>query len=326
MMTILCDIGGTNCRLAIKNGHSFEKQKKYKVSKYNNFEDVLNEYIDNLGVKPEKIYMSLAANPDGNIYHFKNQAANSNKWVIDYNNIAKDYNLSEIHIFDDFVTNSMALPAIGSDSYKILRNGKEVNSKPLCIIGAGTGLGISYAVPNGKDYNFIRTYGGHFAVSAVSDEQYEYIKILKTMINRTPIFEDFVCGKGIINIYNIYNRLNNINQNIDESNIFSLLKQEEEAAKNVLRIFAEFYGLFAHITVSCTCSYGGLYITGGITDILIENNLLYIDDFIKSFEQKMVPVVAQGLHNTPIYYPDRDLLSFYGLIYAINNGLKGENL
>ena len=326
-MKFLCDIGGTNCRIATVHGDSFNDIKKYKISDYPNFEVIFREYIKNKNYKNAQIYMGLAANPDGNIYHFKNQAIISNDWIIDPIKIKNDFSLSEVHIFDDFITNSMAIPKLNNSNYNILRSSDNIENKPKCIIGVGTGLGLSYAIPTKNHYEFIRTYGGHISLTCVTDEQYEYKKLLSKKINRTIIFEDFLCGHGVLNLHNIISEVQGINNKIkDDNELLYLLNNNKDYLEKTLRIFSEFYGLFAHIAVSTTSAYGGLYLTGGVTDSLVEKDLLFIDDFIKSFEQNMVPVVAEGLSNTPIFYPKIDLLSFHGLLYAIDNNIKGENV
>jgi len=326
-MIFLCDIGGTNCRLSVKDDKSFTNVKKYKVTDYPDFETIFSEYIKDKKYTDAKLYMGLAANPDGKIYHFRNQAVISNNWKIDPDKIRKDFNLSEIHIFDDFVTNSMAIPYINNNDCLVIRNTKIYSNKPKCIIGVGTGLGLSYAVPIENNYHFIRTFGGHIALSSSDYEHKQYIDLLSRSLDRTAIFEDFLAGSGFLKLHNIISEVNGYSNKIkDDEELLYILNNNKRELDKTLNVFAQFYGLFAHISVSTICAYGGLYLTGGVTDSLIEKDLFYKDEFIKSFEQNMVPVVSKSLSETSIFYPKIDLLSFHGLLYAIDNNIKGENV
>ncbi len=80
-----------------------------------------------------------------------------------------------------------------------------------------------------------------------------------------------------------------------------------------IALFFEFLGLYAQNLVSVMGFYGGVYLTGGVIDYLIKNELADWNSFEKFLRPAMVNVVKQRLNSCPVKYILHDELPLLGL-------------
>ena len=63
-------------------------------------------------------------------------------------------------------------------------------------------------------------------------------------------------------------------------------------------------------------AYGGLYLTGGVLERLIEKSLFDIEHFKDFFHLDIVDGVKRPLHDTPIHYVAYSYPALKGLMHA----------
>jgi len=307
-MNVLIDIGGTYARFALEEGGKPSQVKKYTANTFEVFDDALGEYLAETGIDQDvSLFIATAAHPDDkNVWRF----VNKNKWELD---VAVLGNV-EI-ILNDFEAATWGL--IDLKDQKVLKAGKESRTAPRALVGPGTGLGLGYLVPAGKGFYVRGTQGGHLATAALNDEHVRVLKAVDKIKGRDclNVYEDVVSGPGL---YNLYSALCDLS---DEEKIAAnseelLVHDKSPAVKDALRLFHEFFAIFAATITVGSGAYGGLYLAGGVLDRLSERNLFDFAHFEKFFAGNYVPSVKKALANTPIIQVTEPYLALNGLIRA----------
>ena len=305
-MTILVDIGGTYARFALQSApHAVEK---FTAGDFKSFEDALAAFCNKAGIhdKPP-LLIATAAYPDGALWRFVNR----NSWVIDPAALKKQ-GWDVEPILNDFEAATWGLLGLESGDQEILQKGVTNNDLPQCLAGPGTGLGLGYLIPAGGSYHVQRTYGGHMLAAGLTDEHTRIIagvQALKTD-GTIPVFENFVSGLGLVNIYQAVGG--------------KKFKTPEEMFENIgdpqvsdsMRLFHEFFGLFAQTAVVTGHAYGGLYLTGGVLDKLAAAKRFDFDLFRKFFVLPGVSSVRRALEETPVIRVTYPYLTLKGLVKA----------
>ncbi|MCK5284570.1 MAG: glucokinase [Alphaproteobacteria bacterium] len=314
-MKILADIGGTYARFAKNNGQTIESYKKYKVTDFKSFEAALTTYIkENNNSDKIPIMIATAAYPDNNgIWNFINQ----NKWKIDLTSLTSKGWAIEL-ILNDFEAAVWGLLTLKEKDIKIFKSGEQRNKLSKCLIGPGTGLGLGYLINN----QAVKTHGGHMLATNLTQEHYDTIKAIEQIKdnNQEIVFENLISGSGLMNIYRAQCLIHDRKPIINQQEML-LENLDNIMVKNTLRLFHEFFGLFAHTVIITGHAYGGLYLTGGILDKLIERNVFDFKHFEQFFILKGANSVMNNLNKTPIIYIKEPYLALRGLLAANEQNL-----
>lgn len=310
---IVCDIGGTFARFAVVENGVFKAFHQYRAAEHDSFLAALNAYSAEAGLVDKlPVLIATAAYEDGPVWRFINQ----NEWVIDTAAL-KAAGWRVDLILNDFAAATWGLLALDETAVKRL-NEYAINARlPRCLLGPGTGLGLGYLYPlEDQKYHVQRTHGGHMPAAAVTAEQASVIeKITQTMPQGDAVvYETLVSGPGLVNIYNALSA-HKVSHAQDV-----LAQANTEMGKKTIRLFHEFWGLFAATSVICGHAYGGLYLTGGMSKRLDDAGLLDMKSFMAYFTAPWAVSVREALEATPIALVTDPHLSFKGLLAAFQGG------
>lgn len=287
MSTVLADIGGTYLRLAHLNSPS--DIARYKIADYPDFESVLRGYAPDIS----DLYMATAIHPRGGLIEDK-RFGDRTHWTIDLSALKSNLNLKDLSVLNDLEAATYALPSLDEKNLTTLipkRDDKpHFKNPPRLLVGIGTGIGHAYLMNENAQPFVQRSHGGHMPALAQTDEQHSIIKNLAALrTDRDIIAEDVISGYGIANLKN--------------------LVSEEDA----LRLFWEFLGLYLNTLASACGAYRGIYLTGGVIDDLTAQGKIDADTLETWFRRPMVPVVAESLASTPVYYCHESNMPIAGL-------------
>lgn len=316
-MIILCDIGGTHVRFALKRDGQPAEIEKYQVADYPSFDEALGAYCADKNISCSTIFMALAAHQgDDGIWRFVNR----NNWEIDTQALAESGMPVEV-LLNDFEAAVWGLIDLQPAAQDVFRSGrKEFTTAPRCLIGPGTGLGLGYLVPlsdSGDVYHVQPTLGGHMPAAALTEEQKFILSAVARVKDRGgwPVFEDVVSGPGLLNIYNAVCLMAGRRPELMHAQ--DLLEcATHPDVELALRLFHEFFGLFAATVVVTGNAYGGLYLMGGMFDRLHAAGLFDLKKFEEFFIGDFVPSVHNALEATPLIRVEDPYLSLKGLIKA----------
>lgn len=333
---LAADVGGTNSRFMLYRVNLDDvirlRQeapgdmlfvKKYANICFASFADVVQAFFDDANaaqvvegvVAPEVACLAVAGVAQQNICRLTNL-----DWIINGPHLAQQFKIPVVEVINDFVAQGYGVLTLGDDEVIHLAGPEPVVGAPIGCIGAGTGLGQCFLVssPTGE-YQALPSEGGHAEFAprgAGNDEtQMELLKYLKVKFsgwNRIS-YERVVSGKGICNVYEFlaYTRP----KEIDRAVHGDFLANKQDAgivAKNAtpgtlcheaLQIFASCYGAVTGTFALQIMPFGGLYLSGGVTQKL-QQFLVGEGSFLEAYFDK--GRVSPMLKDVPLFFVKGD--------------------
>lgn len=308
-MFIVADIGGTFVRLGRVDQDTIRDVQKYEVDGFENFDEALAAYctlhnVDEAG----RLRIATAGYEDEGVWKF----VNNNKWHIDPQSLKEAGWDIEI-ILNDFEAATWSLLSLKTDDVELLKEAQGA-SLSKCLIGPGTGLGLAYL--HRKPEFVQKTHGGHMPATAMCEEQWIVLQAVRRQFpNKAVVFENLVSGPGIMHIYNaicLINGLQPMAQNPEDL----LDNLDHKHVRTALRLFHEFFGHFAATAVITGNAYGGLYLTGGVMQRLLDAHVFDFETFKNAFHIDAVDSVRRDLEATPVFLLKDPYPALRGLLNA----------
>ena len=337
MLLLTGDIGGTKTILRLVEADTKEKSfKTIKEEKYvsASFPDLVPTVEQFLGTgnqeKPESACFAIA----GPVINNSSQLTNLS-WDLDGKRLEQELNIDKVRLINDFAANSYGVLGLKDSELETLQLGEINNNAPIAVIGAGTGLGQGFLIPQGDSYQVFATEGGHSDFSPRNDLEFNLLKYLRSKLNTSHIsVERVVSGQGIISIYQF---LRDTNFTAESSDIGEQIRLWEQAIEKTIdpaaiisqgatngdnlclktmTMFIEAYGAEAGNIALKLLSYGGMYIAGGIAAKNL--SLMKNGDFLTAFQDKgrMTPLMER----IPLHIVLNSEVGLLGaILYLLNN-------
>lgn len=356
---IIGDIGGTFVRLSLEYMSSDINFKPQIIDKtvlnshdYDSLETLLREYLSN--IKNEKPLYAIIGLPGPIIKNRILKLVNILNWPsVSGDELAEKLGLKKLIFLNDFVCSGYGIQVNLKKNKDYIQLNDVIGEKDgqKVVIGAGTGLGISFLIKGQgeKYYNVGSTEGGR---QDFSPKNYRYMEInefLKKETGANNISIGRLCsGRALIPFYKFLLKFENEN---NEDNDLELTKKIEnfhdyddkqtqhlinmeitvkgkngqcKLCKKVLLLFIEIFGEVAGDVSLLTMPTGGVYLSGGVTyalqELIIENK----DLFLKHFRNK--DGLGYILKSFPIYLVKNPDLGLLGAKEAARRLLEIEGL
>lgn len=289
MVAVLADMGGTNLRLAFADKPA--EIKRYSIKDFLSFDETLRDFAPDVSA----LYLASAITPLSGIIEDKRFGEDVH-WRIDLEQLKTGFSLSELVVLNDLEAAAYSLEDLQDSDVTALLKPRvpqvHFDHPPKLLVGIGTGIGHAFLFTKTETKPFVqRTHGGHIPAFGITAEQRELINLLQSRhaLNRDLIMENIVSGHGLWTM------------------------QELIGKEEALKFFWEFLGLYCNTIVSLSGSYGGVYLTGGIMEDMVQDNTIDIPSFEKFFVRPMVDVVVESLRATPVHYCHELNLPIMGL-------------
>src|ERR1700754_2340277 len=282
--TLLADLGGTNVRFGI--AHPDEDQpliqesvRKYHVKDYASLGDAAKQYFKDAGHEAQRAIIAAA----GRIDNGETVKVTNNPWAISAKSLAKELDLEWVHLVNDFAAQSMAVMLMTdqktADGHQdLVPVGKlavpKIGAKEeqtFVVVGPGTGLGVGGLLIRGDKVSVLQTEGGHAGFAAHSAEDIEILKVLNLRYGRVSN-ERLICGQGLVNLYEA---ISEISGQKPQEGITpeEITKRATDATcpmcARAVETFAGIFGSVAGDLVLTLGAWDGVYLTGGMTPILL---------------------------------------------------------
>lgn len=85
--------------------------------------------------------------------------------------IAAEFGIGRVLLVNDFEAAAKGVEGLGPGDSKTLQRGEPLPGAARVVIGAGTGLGVAYMLPQGKGYRVVAGEGGHAGFAPADEEQ-----------------------------------------------------------------------------------------------------------------------------------------------------------
>ncbi len=308
-MFIVADIGGTFVRFGQVDQDTVQDVQKYEVKDFESFDAALIAYstLQNID-KAGRLRIATAGYEDEGVWKF----VNNNPWHINPQSLKEAGWDIEI-ILNDFEAATWSLLSLKDQDIKTLKQASGA-STTQCLVGPGTGLGLAYL--HHKPEFVQKTHGGHMPATAMCEEQWIVLQAVRRQFpNKAVVFENLVSGPGIMHIYNAICLINGLSPQAE--NPEDLIDNLDHAhVQTALRLFHEFFGHFAATAVITGNAYGGLYLTGGVVQRLLDADVFDFDTFKNAFHIDAVDSVRRDLEATPILMLKDPYPALKGLLNA----------
>jgi glucokinase len=273
-MILAGDIGGTKALLllaAVRHGRLVPVlERRYGVASFENFSAMLARFLDDCRAHRGRNARITAAcfGAAGPASDNRIQMTNL-PWHLDAEGIAARFGIGRVRLVNDFEAAAAGIEALGPEEIAVLQQGEPLSRAARVVIGAGTGLGVAYVLPQHKGYRIIAGEGGHAGFAPADVEQMRLWQALHAQLGRVSV-EHVVSGAGLERIYEFLRaelapELRKKARADGAPDITRCaLEQNDALAGRALDLFIACYGAVAGDHALALMARGGVYIAGGI--------------------------------------------------------------
>lgn len=265
---LLADIGGTNARMAWQAapGAPIEAVTVLPVVGFAQLHDALQHYLDTFAPGPVAAAAIAIAGPVlGDAVRMTNH-----RWAFSQRALQSALGLQRLRVLNDFTALALALPVlpeahrrqVGGDGTR-----RPDNTAAIGLLGAGTGLGVSGLVPDGRGgWVPLQGEGGHVTLPA--QDARERLVIEGLARRHGHVSAERVCsGDGLLDTFRVLCEAEGVpTDGIDTPAAVTeaALAHARPQAVAALDVFCAFLGTVAGNLALTLGARGGIYIGGGI--------------------------------------------------------------
>ena len=313
------DIGGTNTNVGVfgvVNRKRFNHIYSYfyETHTIRSIESFINARLDELeeehGMKIKKCCLSAAGPIKGGVCRLTNA-----RLVIDTKRVLSNTRLERFHIINDFQAIGYGIEPMelfDRRSFSLIKRGNMIKSSIKAVIGAGTGLGKSFLVYDGRRYVSMPSEGGHEGFSPKDEDEFRLMQFIKKKYNLEHVTsEHLVSGAGLANIYEF------LTGNRKSGREIAAQYLKEARARKAFDMFVRFYARAAKNYALDILPYSGLYLAGGIIsrNTHIFNRTLFKEEFLSHPNRSHKDI----LKSIPVYAVKNYDINLYGDAYYLMN-------
>jgi len=256
------DIGGTNSRFGhftvnALNELSFVDVQWLKTAEVESFSELLgNLRATGFPLLPEVADLAVFA-VAGPVEDGLLSRPPLISWDIDLSDLQRTMGPGRCLLINDFVAQAFACCSEAGERAEVILPGRSVAGAPIAVIGAGTGLGKSLLLHDGRGgHRAVPSEGGHANFPFVTDREYAYQEfLLRRLRGQYVTGNTVVSGTGLSYLHHFLT-----GRKKDPGEV----AQEFSLYPETLAWAAKFYGRVCRNYVLDTLALGGLYIAGGL--------------------------------------------------------------
>ena len=310
----ICDIGGTNCRLA-----EFQVSEDSECSLTGEYwaktEDITREDAllaclkEHFGEKASLAGLGIAiAGPvRGDTARLTNHALEIHRA-----SLQKAFPHTRIVLLNDFVAQAYACLSPKAEKARPLRGNGEKRAGNYGIVGAGTGLGCAALLSAPHGYVALASEAGHAPFPFQPDEAGFAREFEKTKRGAYPSCEEVLQGRGLERLHRYLT-----------GNALSCAEIAREALRDntpTLHWYATFYGRFCQMWLLTTLPRAGLYLSGGIA---IKNpSIVTSTAFLEAVN---APSAQDWISDIPLYLFDEASIGLWGACAATLHKIRSDS-
>ncbi len=290
------DIGGTNARLRVARTQSERldvlAEESLRVADFAGLGDAIDAFVArardaaDAPFALDRACFAVAGPIAGRSAKLTNAA-----WTIDADAIAERFHIAHVRLVNDFHAAAAGVDEIAPEKMLVLQQGIAMGRAPRLVIGAGTGLGVAYAIPLGGGFRVVPGEGGHVGFAPADDEQIELMRFVRASVGRVTA-EHLLSGSGIVRLYafasaSLRRGDEDIPDDVAQDGAAAVARRAREgepAAQHALELFAAILGAVAGDHALSVLASGGVYIAGGIAAKLTDH--LRSGAFLAAFNAK----------------------------------------
>ncbi len=190
---VVCDIGGTNTRIAVvtERGGLPKLLAKVRTADFPDFEAAVASVLEAAGVRPATLVACGAGPVEGRHLTLTNAA-----WRLDGPAIAQRFGLAQGLLLNDFEAQALSLPVIRPDQALSIGPDLPTGSGPRLVLGPGTGLGVAALLEISGRFVALPSEAGHIDIGPVGPEEEELWPRIERFHGRMTA-ETLLSGHGL---------------------------------------------------------------------------------------------------------------------------------
>jgi glucokinase len=294
-MIVAADVGGTKTRLALFDRGTLRFDQRHDSAAFGGFDMVLARFLAAaraaLGaeITVERACIGVA----GPVIEGRVKVTNL-AWELDARALEREFRIDRIELVNDFVASAHGIDALGAGSLATVQAGAPIAGAPRVLIGAGTGLGVAYVVPDRGEPRVVPSEGGHAAFAPADEEQAALWRFLHARHGRVEA-EHVVSGPGLARIYEHLREVGGhpvslaLERDLAEGDaapaiVRHALEHGDPLANHALDLFVACYGAVAGDHALSVVARGGVYVAGGLAPKILPR--LASGGFLTAFNAK----------------------------------------
>ena len=269
------DVGGTHTNIGVAGAKAGKATLLYSASfesrKLTSLVPAIREALDygreRCGIEADRGVVGVA----GAVTDSRRAKPTNLSWVVDAEEIKRELGLEYFRIANDFQIIGWGIDSLKEGDLFEAKAGETVFGETRAVIGAGTGLGKSILLFDGRRYVPIPSEGGHADFPLHEQFDLELADHVRGGRKTPASYEDLLSGRGIERIYEfLRERLGETDLTAeiegaeDRAALISKYKKTDPVCRETFRIYAKLYARCAKNFVLESLATGGLYIAGGI--------------------------------------------------------------
>ena len=262
---LLADVGGTNARFAWQAGPGapIDSVRVLPVAEHARIQDAIRYYLDGLGRGvPGSVAIAIANPITGDQIHMTNA-----DWAFSQAAVKTEFGFSHLRLLNDFTALALALPDLPANDLRQVGGGEAKPGVAKGLVGAGTGLGVSGLVPDGRGgWVPLEGEGGHVTLPAETARERLVMDGLTRRYGHAST-ERVTCGQGLVDTCAILCEADGATaEGLHTAGAVSEagLRGGHPQALEALNIFCAMLGSVAGNLALTLGARGGVYVGGGI--------------------------------------------------------------
>lgn len=208
-------------------------------------------------------------------------------WQLSEDRLCQALKFQKVNLINDFAAIGYGVPGLAAADLHSLQPGEADPTAPIAVLGAGTGLGQCFVIPqtNGRSRVFA-TEGGHTDFAPRTTLEFRLLEYIQDSRNLTHVSaERIVSGQGVVAFYQFLRDREGMAESPEVAKAVRDWETADEYSSDridpgaaiakgantgdplcekTLALFCEAYGAEAGNLALKLLSYGGVYLAGGI--------------------------------------------------------------
>jgi glucokinase len=260
---LIADIGGTNARFALVEGDGLPTEERVlAVADHAGMVEAALAYL--AGRKVEEAVLAVATPVESDAIRFTNSP-----WTFRISELPDALGIPTVVVINDFVAQALAIPHLQPDELEPLHAGEPLPTRPIGVIGPGTGLGVAGLVPARGRWIALPTEGGHVSMAPGTARERAVLEHLSRELVHVSN-ERLISGPGL---YTLARTLAAIDGAVLAAGTpAEVAKRARDGSSahcvEAVRMFSTLLGSAAGDLALMYGARGGIYICGGVCNNL----------------------------------------------------------
>lgn len=268
---LVADVGGTHARFAWQAGagQPLTHVRALPCADHPSLEAAMRAYLQGVGQgRPLHAAIAIATPITGD-----RVAMTNHHWVFSQAGLRQALGLQTLRLLNDFTALALALPTLPAHELRQVGGGQAVPGAAKALIGAGTGLGVSGLLPDGRGgWVPVQGEGGHVTLPAITARERLVMDALRQRHGHASA-ERVVCGQGLLDAYDVLCQADGAQAaacTTPADVTQAALSGGDAHAQEALNLFCALLGSVAGNLALTLGARGGVYVGGGIVPRLGE--------------------------------------------------------